>query len=327
MKRGIHILVVSLLISGQNLIAAEETPDRLLNEAHQLTGEARYAFLSKHISTINNVYQDTVLHFAEEAYILYQEIKKPRINGLAHFLYANYYSLKDEYSKSLKWALEAEQILVECNDTLNLARVYNEMGIVYSRLSDYEKSSHYYKKALDLIGKKDNNDLRFTLEINLANVLALFNNTEPLILLKKTYDNLDPKDVEKLATVANAITIGYSYTDHDDSTKYYSELAIRHLNEAGDKEGLGIHYHVLGNFYLRKNELQKAGEYIGKAIDIAETLNTPATLSERYFSMTGVLRKKGDYEQAQTYLEKGEKLVMNQLNTPKFRGAYYVEAA
>ncbi|WP_299438623.1 tetratricopeptide repeat protein [uncultured Aquimarina sp.] len=107
---------------------------------------------------------------------------------------------RSKYSKALKYYLDAQNIFLEYNDSLNLSSNYHNIGNVFKFQKEYRKSINVFKKAI-AINKK-------------------------LAIPKKIGDNY------------NAIGSSYRRINKIDSASYYYEKAYKKYKEAGYEEGV-----------------------------------------------------------------------------------------
>src|SRR5690606_8701091 len=125
-----------------------------------------------------------------------------------------------------------------------LARVYNNIGIVYKAQKDQFKALHYFIKAYELQE-----------ELN------------------------DPT----IATTATNIGNSYLTENQLDKAKDYYDLAIQQFEKYPNSRGLGELYNNLGNYYWQKKENAKALQSWATAVKYFEEINDRFGLSDTYY--------------------------------------------
>ena len=116
------------------------------------------------------------------------------------------YRKRSNYSKSLRYYFDAQKIFLEYKDSLNLSSNYHNIGNVFKFQEEYRKSIVAFQKAIRI--------------------------NEKLGIPKKIGDNF------------NAIGSSYRRINKIDSASYYYELAYQKYKEAGYEEGK---YRVISN--------------------------------------------------------------------------------
>jgi tetratricopeptide (TPR) repeat protein/DNA-binding CsgD family transcriptional regulator len=324
LKKNIFLLL--LLLSTNQLRPEKYKADLLLDSCWQLNGLNQFQCFASHLSEINDRHQDTVLYFAQKAELFSSETSTDYARGLSQYFYANYYHSKGELAKSLKAALTAAKLLSIQNDSTNLARVYNELGVIYYHLGDYKESASSHEKSIQLISREQEPYLYFAYQVNMASVVSVFNNQESIRMLRTVLSKVDSANFDVLCLVHNALAIRLAYTEQHDSMLYHSNLAIKYLKSTGDLYGLGLRYASLASYYIRMKDWSKAEKFIDQAIALAQELEYYPSLASRYFTKTNLLTELGRLEEAEISLQKG-KSILDQQGIKNYRESYLLEAA
>ncbi len=149
-------------------------------------------------------------------------------------------------------------------DSLRIGRVYNNIGIIYSNLRDFERTLTYYQSALEIFQKQNHVPL----------ISAIYNNIGTIYIRKHDYSkaleyynrSLDLKlkslgeDHVDISLAYNNIGAVYQESGENDKAKIYYEKALvnRAKNLGPDHPEVALIKRNLGIVYLTDKEYQKA---------------------------------------------------------------------
>ncbi len=133
-------VITAIILSGMlNLPvhARENIPD-ISDSIAQLLGQtrdtSRVDLLLKICEELRSTNPQQAFGYANQALSIARELNDPRRTGRADRAVAGLYIITAVYDKAMAYLLEAQSIFEELHDTLNLARCYNDIGMIY-RLS------------------------------------------------------------------------------------------------------------------------------------------------------------------------------------------------
>jgi signal transduction histidine kinase len=180
------------------------------------------------------------------------------------------------------------------------SQAYNDLGILYYDLSNFNKSINYYKKSL-VIRESNGDSMGMASSYNKLGISyqrifkmdsAIFYATNAL----KIYEA--KKHIKYAAIIKNNIANIY----HD--FKQYKKALESHLEVAdtykkiNDNEGLTTSYTNIGNAYLLLKDSTQALNYYSKGIEIAEKYDFKRELSTLYNNLGSVFKGQKKFEQA-----------------------------
>lgn len=283
-----------------SLIANVKYIDNYLDTVQLKTGEDRYLYLAEHLKELNKYHIDTIAFFAREADAFGSGSKNNRVLGLSRLFACSNHRIHRRFNEAIEEAKVAEQLLGDERDSINLARLYNELGSIYWQLSLREESLNYFNKAIQLTEFKVW-DIYFTAKVNMANALTF---REPktakkifLELLKET----PPSKLNQKAILFNLLFIPIAVSRDSlrmfmDSAQYYNKLTqniesqiIYFFNESKWEH---IHYRIDSSIAYTKKALRLAK----RSKDLSRIAVCYRFLLTRNFV-------KEDYEQAEVYLD------------------------
>ena len=215
-----------------------------------------------------------------------------------------------EYKESIEIAMH---LLEESRKRGNDYYIYhsnNILGYNYADLNDTIYSRRYYKAALKIALKLENDTLLLTSYNNLGNIYSEDKNTTQIGIdyYNKTIDlatkmNLENRLLEPTANIA------WTYLDNE-----LYDKALPYLTKTwklmGDMDNNTVRAQLLtlmGRYYMGVNELKEAKSHLDEAINIVEkdTLILEASLAYKEYAQ--LLSKQGNYEEGFVALEKYQK--------------------
>ena len=220
------------------------------------------------------------------------------------------YLKKYEYKESIEVAM---QLLEESKKRENDYYKYhsnNILGMNYADLKDTLHSRIYYKEALNIALKLDNDTLLLSSYNNLGNVYSEDKNTTQIGIdyYNRTIDlatkiNYEDRLLEPTANIA------WTYIDNGAYDK-----ALPYLNKTwklmGDRDDNTIRAQLLtlmGRYYMGVNELKEAKSHFEEAIQIVEKDTLILEASVVYKEYAYLLFKEKNYKEGFLALEKYEK--------------------
>jgi len=243
-----------------------------------------------------------------------------RVIGVAHYFKGNYDSAAHYYYKALG--------LVTENDLKVKALILNDIGKLYRKTKDLNRSLQQYEEALSIYKKLNDIDGQ-ALILNESGVVYEY---------KKDYDEairryraslaIREKQNDLLGKSYSLNFIGGAYTlkgNFSEAKKSLEQsLAIR--QQLKDSFAIALSYSDLGSMYEEQGEYLKAAENIRSSNSIAEQIKYPELISANYRNLSNLLRKTGNHAAALDYYQKhislkdsifaGEKLrQIEELNT------------
>lgn len=205
-----------------------------------------------------------------------QAIKWDTAVALSYNILGNNCLFQGEFDQALENYLKALTYLKDHKNSVDLATVNQNTGIVYALKGDYDNARKFFHNALTI------------------NQSVISANDLKLALVYLNYGRY------------------YSLIGNDrEALEMYNKAELIYNNTSNDsKKNLAPLYHNIGNIYANSADYDKALLYFNKALSIYQSLageseqNIPAILSNIGF----IYEKKGDYQQALTsYLQSVEK--------------------
>ena len=226
------------------------------------------------------------------------------------------YERKGNYDESLKIRLDELKWRQKLNQ--KEAEVYSlqQVGYIYDRMNDFDQAITWHKKSLDLALQTRDNVL-----IGRAYGLIGIAYDEMQDYQKALYYNFKAVDYFKKTDTSYLFTwysnIGNTYIKLEDysQAEKFTLLALTASN-AQERYVTRVN---LANIYQKKGAYDKAEKVLQSVIqDLIKTDNTKY-LSEAYFVMHELHKKKGNYAEALVYYEKFKEKEDEYLNEQKIK--------
>ncbi len=209
--------------------------------------------------------------------------------------------LSGDYDEALKHLFQSLKIYDEAHDTISLYKVYNNIGAIYNRIHDYDKSLEYYFKAVDSYNKKDSRGNHpYTIYNNIGNIYSIRNEIDTALEyyqksldLAKTFE-----DFRVMGAVYN--NLGKLYTEMGNYDEAYAHLqsSLKCNQKIDDKNGLAKSYYFLANYYIQVREYNKALGAIRNSLDMGKEVGALLTSQMAYQLLYEAYEKKGDMAKA-----------------------------
>ena len=197
-------------------------------------------------------------------------------DGIAEITYykALIYAYKDDYINARDHYLKAKELFIQLNDTLNIAKVNNSIGLNEIKRGNYSKGLQYSLLALKEFEKRNlKNELRLAYQC-LAKAYYSINNIDKAIeYYSKTLEierqiNNSDGSIEALKTLAELFSIK---KEHRKAIDYY-EKVLRYIPIDNDSLR-GEILPKLGGEYLQFNDFDKSLDYLIEGLRLNRSLD------------------------------------------------------
>ena len=192
------------------------------------------------------------------------------------------------------------------NDTLNIGRVYRQLGESYRTINS--DSALFYLKEAEMIFKKYNelNLLaktynRFSAIYREMSIYENFTGKQKLFYAKKSLKLLQNEDDKELR-LNNYIMLIAIYLDYNkiDSSKIYIEKALLLIEETENHSFIPYLFHNVAKLYYKTKEYNKLIYLLDHAIEMSKERNLPLFFIRNIlFDQAMAYEKIGDYKTSQ----------------------------
>ncbi len=219
--------------------------------------------------------------------------------GISYYFKGNYDSAAAYYYRSL-------DVLNRVNNPEQKAGVLNELGKLYRKTRDLDRSLQMYDEAYALYKSTNNIDGMATIMNESGVVFEYKGDFKEAIKRYQQSLNLREKMNDVSGKAYSINFIGGVYTqmrDFQNAEKYLLQsLEIR--KELKDTFAIALNYADLGFMYNEKGDLDKAAQQYQLSNEIASRMKFPDLLLENYKVLSDVAEKRGDAHLSLDYYKK-----------------------
>ncbi|MGB1211049.1 MAG: tetratricopeptide repeat-containing sensor histidine kinase [Lacinutrix venerupis] len=263
------------------------------------------------LKIINLLYKskdyDSALKYIKGAQMLSENLNYQK--GLADITYykALIYNCKDDYINASSEFHKAKQIFETLQDTLALAKVKNQLGVLEIERGNYKKGLKY---AHDGINELEKRALFEDLAIAYKSIAKAYNKTH---VTEKAIDYyLQSLEVQERINnvdgiIENNVDLAKLYLEKNDykRTIRYYENALNYI-ESNDNELKANILADLGGAYLKSEDLKTAGDYLVESIKLNRKLKNESGILKTLNNLGELNLIKKNYKIAeQQFLEAG----------------------
>jgi len=223
----------------------------------------------------------------KEAVKIYKSIDVDGLQALYNVMGIAYTKL-GFHEEGLRYSLLAAKEWEKRGDeSMNIASIYNHIGLSYFFNQDYALAKDYHRKSLKYAIKNDNHPYIHTVAGAIVNdMYPIGQGKEALVFLKDIVKRYPPEELEeKLIATVSLITVYRELNQLTLAGRYSDEL----LALSQDKEEqirpsvMYIINNALLSYYFRIKEYKRAATYLERSRKIAEASGDNAT--QRYVHM------------------------------------------
>ncbi len=230
---------------------------------------------------------------------------------------ADVFSRRANWQRSLRKIEEAESIYRELNDSSDLVKCENLMGLIYEERGGLTKAKDCFLSALSLINPENDLELTANLNMNLGILDNMQGNTDDsikhLTIALVSYNKLE--DNRCIAETKH--NIGMVYLESSD---YKS--ALEAFDEGIETAMQGGFISTLYPIYLSKsyvlialNDIYNAAVYADKVLDLRNTTDDKLTSADIYRVKGIVERRRKNYNAAKAFLQYSLRMYINLKDT------------
>src|SRR3989344_9366806 len=280
MKKSLANILIGAGLVGNLLFNSSCNYEKPQTKTTQKTSSPEDTLLKKGA----NFYYKGDYNSAKKIYSEFLEIKTQKNDSLGIAKGFNnlglIFNVQGNYNEAIKYTLNALNIYENLKDSFRIGQTSSTLGIIFSSQKKYEKALEYYNKSFN-IQKKFNDSLGISQTLN--NLGSIF-------------------DEQK-----NKKAIEY----------YFSSLEI--ANKIKDKNQEANCYNNIAVVYRKENNLEKAFEYYQKSLIINKELENKESLATNFINIGDIYIQKKNFLLALENIKKADTLAkeINSLDLSK----------
>ena len=211
-----------------------------------------------------------------------------------------YEAKQTNYEKSLDLRLQALKIREDLMDSVEIAKSYHNIAMLFRYLKEYEKSKSYFFKSLAIqLIKPDSTQLART--YNMLGVSYYYNQQNDSALY---YYNLSKSHYsapeEKAKPNGNIASLYYTTGNHEKAIDIYNEN-VQIFKATKNYNFLFNMLMHLAKIHSDLGKHEQAIVYINETLDYAEKYGNTSNLPLIYQLRSHIFEKKGAYKEALSY--------------------------
>ncbi|KIC92604.1 tetratricopeptide repeat-containing sensor histidine kinase [Flavihumibacter solisilvae] len=280
---------------------------RLVELAIQSYEHTKYkeqlAFCLKHLADLYalNDEREKAVKMLDRSLQIYKSIGYTSLQGV-YILYSYIYYQEGDYKHALNYGLMAlKNAQIRGDSSMSLCQINNYIGKTLFRLNENEKAIGYYREAMKVAIKYNDNEA-------LLQVMA--NTVDSYIALKKPYEalvlmgtlpkkNLEPTlDESYIYTPLSYLKIYNELRDYKEMQSYSNQiLQLNRIHKPQDKL-LNDFYRIMIGYYLHARQYNSAETYTRAIDSLSQKIGDPHRVKEDYYLKFRLDTARGEYKSA-----------------------------
>ncbi|MBN2669027.1 MAG: tetratricopeptide repeat protein [Bacteroidales bacterium] len=195
--------------------------------------------------------------------------------AISHYEIGYSYEIFGLYEQAANALFEALNDLKDNKNDILTSKIYNELGLVFQGVRDYEQSLLYFNKFLEI-----QKELKDTAEI-----AGAFSNISLIYLSKEKYD----------------------------SSLFFSNLSLKLRKKIGQESTIPISMHNIGEAYFGMGQFQEALDYFEQTKVLYKNLKNEYQIFHLNYSIINVLLALNDYSKALKIIHEN-KTILNKIS-------------
>ncbi len=293
---SLFLLVMAGVASGQNQDLIDS-----LNEQLRRVSDTQKIDLFNQLSRIywqksfdtSLIYANHALRGAEELGDQQRIATSLKMVGNAFYLLGNYTESMELYFSSLK-------LFEELEDSIEIGNLYNNLGVIHLRTSDFIKGLEYFNIALLIQMNHGNMEM----------VAAIKNNIGAIYHEKKEYERAydyflaayeihrEMDDRQQMAVALNNLGEVSNYMENYQQAHDYYEESLQISKELNDLSLLASLHANLGDIYFKMERYELAEDYFKSGLQLAEEVHEIRVKKEIYLRLSELYTKRSNYKEA-----------------------------
>lgn len=215
-----------------------------------------------------------------------------------------------ECDKSLALARKALDKAYKINNSEQIARSYNIIGLNLEEFNDYQKAIFFFNKGLEYAYQTNSDFIKYSLHTNIARTYCFhkINFKKGIYHYKMglSYAKLLQDDYEIMYANLNIATAYFAINDYKNGLPYLNAAKIA-VNNSDELEAQITYNSLLGSYFTNKNKFVEAENAYKKTLLLCgknEQEFLEGNAIEVYDDISRMYLKKGNIKKAYYYLEK-----------------------
>lgn len=214
------------------------------------------------------------------------------------------------YDSALTYAYRAQDLALEMKDRMELASVYNKIGLIYDYQSEYSEALQYYNTALEIFNEIDYNEGIINVLINNGVVYSYLSNYPKTLKIYQQALRISREMGNEYinAIILNNIGLVYNYLSKYPTALEYFQKALKINVNGGFGAHMAANYGNIGNVYYYLNDFSKALHFYEKSYEMNKQLGEKLKMSIQLGNIGLVYSVLSEYSEALDYFRRSLKI-------------------
>lgn len=215
------------------------------------------------------------------------------------------------------------------NDSINLAKSYNNVAILYKDYGDVELSLVYNRKALNLRKLLEDADGLGSSYHNIATIYQYQKLIDSAIYYYDKALSLTglKKSASLLGSVHNNIAVSYQEKNELDKAEYHYYQGLKYRDSLGNNHGISQSKNNLAEMFRLKKNYVLAEKYGKQGLTLAKKHNYTEEIWRGYLHLANIKRDQKNYKEAYEYIDLYAKVKDSMRNNEEIRKMAEIEVA
>lgn len=234
---------------------------------------------------------------------------------------------KGKYPDALRCHLEALKISEELKIKGLTGNNFNNIGIVYATVGNYEKAIVYYEKALAIFEEYGNAAMLPTM-INIADMYSKTEQYEKAMEYNERGLKISHEEKDTVNTGIILYNMGETLhkMGQDEKAMAYLQESLAISTRVNDVEGVSYSYNLLSSIYLGKKQYSQSISYAEKSIENLTTAGNKEILLEAYHTLYKAYEGRQNFRKSLYYRDQEIALKEEMFSIEKEREANNLQA-
>lgn len=264
---------------------------------------------------------EMALYFGKKAQQIIKEGKHNNQQANLDYLLGNIYLNKADYRNALYHYFMGLRLYERNNNIEGCSRTLNNIGVVYSYLSNFARAEKYFKQALAL---REKHGLLKDIGVIYTSIGYIYSTQKDIEQAKKYYKLALSKGIQNNDNYLKGISysnLGENSLSFFDTVKAksYFNRAINSFSVINDYFNLAINYGYLGDLAIAENKLKQAEQYLIISKSYAQKSGIRLTQMDNFLKLEGFYKAKKDYRNAYINRISYDKLKDSAINEQKIK--------
>ena len=233
--------------------------------------------------------------------------QNPYVNYIKNNIKGNYNWAIRRFDTAVNYYMIAEQWAVAGGLVKQQISVNGNLGLIYSFLDNFDSSTFYYQKTIDMARKYNYNELYVR---NILNLSYVYNQkgdyAEAVELLEEARIKMEQIDDEELKIMLySALGSIYYYLGDIEQMKFNYQLAINHYLKSNNKSVLATLYSNIAESYSSViHNYDSSAYYFDKALEVSIPQNKDDVLHLIDITRGSLFYDSENYDSAAFYYQR-----------------------